>query len=64
MSDRAAHRGGNAEFVLSDQYSHPANPEAHYRTTGPELWEQTEGKITHFVPAIGHRRAIRGTEGS
>src|SRR5215510_15871713 len=29
-----------------DQYSHPANPGAHYRTTGPELWEQTEGKLT------------------
>src|SRR5919199_1421985 len=44
-----------------DQYSKPNNPEAHYRTTGPELWEQTEGRITHFVAGLGTGGTISGT---
>ena len=42
--------------IFADQHYNPVNPEAHYRTTGPELWTQTEGKITHFVCCAGNRR--------
>ncbi len=51
MAKRIAEETPNA--ILANQFYNQANPEAHYATTGPELWEQTEGRITHFVTASG-----------
>jgi cysteine synthase B len=48
-------------YFYADQYRNPANPLAHYRTTGPELWEQTQGRITHFVAGLGTSGTVMGT---
>jgi len=44
----------------ADQYRNPSNPLAHYRTTGPEIWEQTGGRVTHFVAGLGTSGTVVG----
>ena len=47
--------------ILANQFYNPANPEAHYRSTGPELWTQSDGRITHFFAGAGTGGTITGT---
>ncbi len=49
------------KYCKLDQYNNPSNPQAHFDTTGPEIIEQTEGRITHFVASIGTGGTIMGT---
>ncbi|MEU4244447.1 cystathionine beta-synthase [Actinoplanes sp. NPDC026619] len=58
VSDRLAREVPGA--WKPDQYSNPANPRSHYEETGPELWKQTEGRITHFVAGVGTGGTITG----
>jgi len=58
MAKRIAHETPNA--ILANQFYNDANPQAHYDTTGPEIWEQTGGRITHFVYAAGTGGTITG----
>ncbi|HXR37553.1 MAG TPA: cysteine synthase family protein [Terracidiphilus sp.] len=60
---RAREMAGNdpARFCYVDQYSNDANWLAHYRTTGPEIWQQTAGQITHFIAGLGTSGTFVGT---
>jgi cysteine synthase B len=49
------------KYCYLDQYSNPANWRAHYETTGPEIWRQTEGRVTHFVAGLGTSGTFVGT---
>jgi cysteine synthase B len=52
---------GPQHYFYADQYSNPANPLAHYMTTAPEIWQQTQRRITHFVAGMGTSGTMMGT---
>ena len=58
---KATEIGDRPDFFMLNQYANEANPEAHYKTTGPEIWRQTAGKVTHFVAGLGTCGTITGT---
>jgi S-sulfo-L-cysteine synthase (O-acetyl-L-serine-dependent) len=57
-AEEKAHAG---DFLLLNQFSNPDNYLAHYKTTGPEIWRDTEGSVTHFVSSMGTTGTIMGT---
>jgi cysteine synthase B len=58
--DYAEEKGATGDYFLLNQFANPDNYLAHYKTTGPEIWRDTEGQITHFVSAMGTTGTIMG----
>lgn len=59
--DYAEEKGAQDNHFMINQFANPDNYKAHYKTTGPEIWEATQGQITHFVSAMGTTGTIMGT---
>lgn len=59
--DYAIEKSKSGEFILLNQFENPDNYLAHYKTTGPEIYRDTQGKITHFVSSMGTTGTIMGT---
>lgn len=59
--DLAREMERSGKGIVLDQFSNPDNVEAHYRTTGPEIWRDTDGKVTHFVASTGTTGTLMGT---
>ncbi len=59
--DLARRMEADGKGVILDQFSNPDNPDAHYRTTGPEVWRDTDGTVTHFIASTGTTGTLMGT---
>lgn len=59
--DLAAEMKNEGKGIVLDQFANPDNPLAHFKTTGPEIWQQTGGRVTHFVSAMGTTGTVMGT---